>query len=125
MLFNWSEYVPAVKKAFSSLGKRHPKMLEAYQSLGAAAAHDQALDAKTRELIAVAVAISLRCDGCTSARTLRRPGRQGRPRRSLHRRWPRQSRSMLALLTFTRCGHLRRTGKNSQLREGHLASSSL
>lgn len=69
MLFNWSEYVPAVKKAFGSLGKRHPKMLEAYQSLGTAAAHDQVLDVKTRELIAVAVAISLRCDGCIGTHT--------------------------------------------------------
>lgn len=69
MLFNWSEYVPAVKKAFGALGKRHPKMLEAYQSLGAAAAGGTALDAKTRELIAVAVAISLRCDGCIGTHT--------------------------------------------------------
>ncbi|MDR2961311.1 MAG: carboxymuconolactone decarboxylase family protein [Stenotrophomonas sp.] len=44
-------------------------MLEAYQALGAAAAHDQALDPKTRELIAVAVAISLRCDGCIGTHT--------------------------------------------------------
>jgi len=69
MLFNWSEYVPAVKKAFGRLGQRHSKMLEAYQSLGSAASQDQALDAKTRELIAVAVAISLRCDGCIGTHT--------------------------------------------------------
>lgn len=69
MLFNWSEYVPAVKKAFSALGKRHPKMLSAYQALGSAAAEGDVLDSKTRELIAVAVAISLRCDGCIGTHT--------------------------------------------------------
>ncbi|QJP08285.1 carboxymuconolactone decarboxylase family protein [Pseudomonas multiresinivorans] len=64
MLFNWSEYVPAVKKAFGALGKKHPKMIAAYQALEAAAADGDALDAKTRELIAIAVAITTRCDGC-------------------------------------------------------------
>ncbi|ASL28936.1 MULTISPECIES: carboxymuconolactone decarboxylase family protein [Azotobacter] len=64
MLFNWSEYVPAVKQAFGKLGKTHPKMLAAYQALGEAASADAALDAKTRELIALAVAVTTRCDGC-------------------------------------------------------------
>ncbi|KAF1052530.1 MAG: hypothetical protein GAK43_01866 [Stenotrophomonas maltophilia] len=64
MLFNWTEYVPAVKKAFGKLGKNHPKMLQAYQALETAAAEGDALDAKTRELIALAVAITTRCDGC-------------------------------------------------------------
>ncbi len=63
MLFNWSEYVPAVKKAFGKLGKTHPKMLQAYGALEAASEGD-ALDEKTRELIAIAVAITTRCDGC-------------------------------------------------------------
>lgn len=63
MLFNWSEYVPAVKKAFAKLGKTHPKMLQAYGALEAASEGD-ALDKKTRELIAIAVAITTRCDGC-------------------------------------------------------------
>ncbi|HHN1002448.1 TPA: carboxymuconolactone decarboxylase family protein, partial [Pseudomonas aeruginosa] len=26
MLNNWTEFVPAVKKAFGALGKQHPKM---------------------------------------------------------------------------------------------------
>lgn len=63
MLFNWSDYVPAVKKAFGALGKKHPKMIAAYQALDSAAEGD-ALDAKTRELISLAVAITTRCDGC-------------------------------------------------------------
>ena len=33
MLNNWTEFVPAVKKAFGALGKQHPKMLAAYGAL--------------------------------------------------------------------------------------------
>ncbi|SEL13816.1 alkylhydroperoxidase AhpD family core domain-containing protein [Pseudoxanthomonas sp. GM95] len=69
MLLNWSDYVPAVTKAFGRLGKKHPKMLGAYQGLSAATAASDALDPKTRELIAVAVAITLRCDGCIGTHT--------------------------------------------------------
>ncbi len=64
MLFNWSEYVPAVKKAFGKLAKTHPKMFQAYGALSDAAAEGDALDVKTRELISIAVAITTRCDGC-------------------------------------------------------------
>jgi AhpD family alkylhydroperoxidase len=63
-LFNWSDYMPAVKNAFGKLAKAHPKMITAYQALGSAAANGGPLDARTRELIAVAVAVTLRCDGC-------------------------------------------------------------
>ena len=73
MLFNWSEYVPAVKKAFGALGKKHPKMIAAYQALEAAAADGDALDAKTRELIAIAVAITTRAP-LGSALLHRHPG---------------------------------------------------
>ena len=42
MLNNWTEFVPAVKKAFGALGKQHPKMLAAYvYSLRALEAYDQ------------------------------------------------------------------------------------
>ena len=40
-------------------------MLQAYQSLEQAAAAE-ALDAKTRELIALAVAVTTRCESCIS-----------------------------------------------------------
>lgn len=76
MLFNWSEHVPAVKRAFAALGKSQPKMLAAYQALDEAASADTALDGKTRELIALAVAVTTRCDGCIGihAEAARRAG---------------------------------------------------
>ncbi|MDG6881827.1 alkylhydroperoxidase AhpD family core domain [Phocoenobacter uteri] len=62
---NWTEHTAHVKQSFGALGKKHPKMLEAYKSLGAAAAAES-LDLKTRELIALAVAITTRCESCVS-----------------------------------------------------------
>lgn len=53
------------QKSFGSLGKTHPKMLQAYLALNDAAAAE-ALDIKTRELISIAVAITTRCESCIS-----------------------------------------------------------
>ena len=38
MFKDWKEHTRHVKKSFGSLGKKHPKMLQAYQALGDAAA---------------------------------------------------------------------------------------
>ena len=43
--------------------------LKGYAALGGVGAKTGHLDAKTRELIALAVAISLRCDGCIAVHT--------------------------------------------------------
>lgn len=66
MFTDWKEHTSHVKKSFGELGKKHPKMLQAYQALGAAAAEGNVLDAKTRELIALAVAVTTRCESCIS-----------------------------------------------------------
>lgn len=65
MFQNWTEHTAHVKQSFAKLGKSHPKMLQAYGSLEQAAAAE-ALDEKTRELIAIAVAITTRCESCIS-----------------------------------------------------------
>ena len=62
MFADWKNDVAHVKKSFGALGKKHPKMLQAYQALGAA--EGNVLDAKTRELIALAVAVTTRCESC-------------------------------------------------------------
>ncbi len=64
MFTDWKNLVPHIKQSFGSLAKDHPKMVGAYQALNTAAADGGALDAKTRELISLAVAITTRCDGC-------------------------------------------------------------
>jgi hypothetical protein len=65
MFKDWPEHTALVKKSFAEMGKKHPKMLQAYGTLEQAAAAE-ALDAKTRELIAIAVAITTRCESCIS-----------------------------------------------------------
>lgn len=65
MFVDWKAHTAHVKKSFGALGKKHPKMLNAYAALGEAAAAE-ALDLKTRELIALAVAITTRCESCIS-----------------------------------------------------------
>lgn len=52
-------------------------MLEAYRNLNAAQGSNGALDAKTRELIALAVAVTTRCDGCIASH--RMPPLRARP----------------------------------------------
>jgi len=64
MFADWKNDVAHVKKSFGELGKKHPKMLQAYGALGAAAAEGNVLDVKTRELIALAVAVTTRCESC-------------------------------------------------------------
>lgn len=61
MFKDWKEHTALVKKSFGELGKAHPKILQAYGALEQAAAAE-ALDAKTRELIA----ITTRCESCIS-----------------------------------------------------------
>lgn len=67
MFNNWSEMLPTIQKAFGNLGKNNPKMVKAYMALGEASTENDVLDAKTRELISIAVAVTTRCDGCIAA----------------------------------------------------------
>lgn len=63
MLNNWKEFMAASLKAFSNLGSANPEMVRAVGGLPAMGSKG-ALDAKTRELIALAVAATTRCDSC-------------------------------------------------------------
>jgi AhpD family alkylhydroperoxidase len=51
------------------LAKLSPDTVKGYGTLSGAAQKTGRLDPKTRELIAVAVAITLRCDGCITVHT--------------------------------------------------------
>ena len=67
MFLNWSDLDGTIQKSFGSLAKSNPKLVHAYTALDDAAAENNVLDAKTRELISLAVAITTRCDGCIGA----------------------------------------------------------
>ena len=64
---NWKELLGTLKRSYSRLSATNPQILEAYRGLAAAQGSNGALDAKTRELIAMAVSVTTRCDGCISS----------------------------------------------------------
>ena len=63
-LHDWNNYRDQLVAATGELGKLSPDTVRGYTALGSAASKTAHLDAKTRELIALAAAVSLRCDGC-------------------------------------------------------------
>jgi AhpD family alkylhydroperoxidase len=64
MLIDTRDYTPKLLEAIGELGAAAPATLAGYHALDTAAAKGGKLDAKTRELIALAVAVTTRCDGC-------------------------------------------------------------
>lgn len=55
-----SNLLPAIK----NLHKGAPGVMKAFREMGAAAHEEGVLDAKTKELLAVAIAVATRCDPC-------------------------------------------------------------
>ena len=64
MVVDWQELLKEAMKSFGELAKGNPKIMEGIQTLDGATAAKGALDAKTRELISLAVAATTRCDTC-------------------------------------------------------------
>jgi AhpD family alkylhydroperoxidase len=56
-----------LREPVRDLRQRLPAVFEAYGSIHGAAMADGALDAKTKELIALAIAVSKQCDGCIAS----------------------------------------------------------
>lgn len=63
-MHDWNTYRGQVVAGVRAIAALSPETVKGYVTLGQAGAKTGHLDAKTRELIALAVAISLRCDGC-------------------------------------------------------------
>lgn len=53
-----------VQKSMGEYGKVSPEIMEGFQELHHAASTEGALNAKEKELIALAIGIAVRCDGC-------------------------------------------------------------
>lgn len=65
-MVNWNDYRKQLMHRVGELGKLSPDTVAGYQALSGAGKKTNHLDAKTRELIALAVAVTTRCDGCIS-----------------------------------------------------------
>jgi AhpD family alkylhydroperoxidase len=68
-MLDWNNYRQQILAGVGGFAKLSPDTVRGYGALGSAGQKTGHLDAKTRELIAVAVAISLRCDGCITVHT--------------------------------------------------------
>ena len=69
MVKNYREMATGLENSVAELGKLIPETMRAFSSLGTAAKKSGALDVKTKELIATAIAVAVRCDGCIASHT--------------------------------------------------------
>jgi AhpD family alkylhydroperoxidase len=68
-MLDWNTYRQQLVTGVGGIARLSPDTIKGYAQLGQAGARTGHLDAKTRELIALAVAVSLRCDGCIAVHT--------------------------------------------------------
>jgi AhpD family alkylhydroperoxidase len=68
-MINWNEYHDRVRKGIAEIGRANPDVVRGYRALGEAGKKTDLLGAKTRELIALAVAVTVQCDGCIVVHT--------------------------------------------------------
>lgn len=69
MMLDWNEYQPQLLKRIADLGKLSPETVRGHTALSNAGAKTGKLDGKTRELIALGVAVTRQCDGCIIVHT--------------------------------------------------------
>lgn len=63
----WTEKLTALVRRVSSFNKVNAPVASAFHKLETATREGGVLDAKTHELISLAVAVTTRCDGCIAA----------------------------------------------------------
>lgn len=64
MTTNWPELTKLLNADLRDLRGGAPDVMKAFSSIAQAAVAPKTLDAKTKELIALAVSVSIRCDDC-------------------------------------------------------------
>ena len=69
MMLDWNAYQAQVAAGVGELGKVSLGTIRGYREMSDAGSKTAVLDAKTRELIAIAVAVTRQCDGCITIHT--------------------------------------------------------
>lgn len=64
MTTDWPELVEFLTAGVRDLRSGAPEAMKAFSAITQAASAPKALDAKTKELIALAVSVAIRCDDC-------------------------------------------------------------
>lgn len=65
----WKEYMNETVARLERLRREIPETYGAFETMGAAAKTDGALDLKTKEFVALGIAIATRCDSCIGFHT--------------------------------------------------------
>lgn len=66
---DWNEYVEAIHQRYLELRRSHPDVLNGYTKMAVSAIEEDELTSKVKELIALGIAIALRCDECLAFHT--------------------------------------------------------
>jgi AhpD family alkylhydroperoxidase len=61
---NWPELAAGMTPALKELRAGAPEVMKGFSAIARAALGGNALDAKTKELIALAIGVAVRCDAC-------------------------------------------------------------
>jgi AhpD family alkylhydroperoxidase len=69
MMLDWNEYRRQLAAGVKEVGQLSPDTIKGYIELSSAGQKKNVLGAKVRELIALAVAVTARCDGCIAVHT--------------------------------------------------------
>ena len=68
-MLDWNTYRQQLTVRIGEIAKITPDTIKGYQTLSAAGQKSNLLGPKMRELISLAVAVSVRCDGCITVHT--------------------------------------------------------
>jgi len=63
---DWPEMARELSGAIKEVRLGAPEVMKAFSAMAQAATAGGALDTKTKELIALAIAVAIRCDGCVA-----------------------------------------------------------
>ena len=63
---NWPEMADELSGAIKEVRLGSPEVMKAFSAIASAATAGGHIDAKTKELIALAIAVAIRCDGCVA-----------------------------------------------------------
>jgi AhpD family alkylhydroperoxidase len=69
MMLDWNEYRKQLATGVKQVGQLTPDTVKGYVELSSAGSKKNLLGPKVRELISLAVAVALRCDGCITVHT--------------------------------------------------------
>jgi len=69
MMLDWNLYLTQITSTIGQIATVSPDIVRGYRAISDAGKKSGKLDAKTRELISLAVAVTRQCDGCITVHT--------------------------------------------------------